>query len=550
MPTTILYNGTIYTMDPAQPRAQAIAINDGRVVAVGSEGKVQAAVGRTAEGINLRGRAAIPALTDAHVHLIWHALARQTVRLDGIADFDAVLRQITPFATAGSGWLQGGGWDHTLWGGRWPTAADLDKIVPERPAMLTRKDGHAAWLNTAALITAGIDETTPDPVGGSIRREHGTPTGILYETAIDLARRHITEIGTEERMAAVREAIVEAHSYGMVGMHIPTSMRAGDGLMHLSDIQKLREAGKLPLRCLQYIGLDGLDDALRLGIRSGMGDRWIRIGGVKMFADGSLGSETAEMLAPYESGSGKGLATMPTDELFDAVQRAMQGGLSVMVHAIGDAANRKVLDAIEAAMPKRSEQTRSPSDDSETQYTIRNAQYRIPNRIEHCQIVHPNDIPRFAKLGVIASMQPIHCTADMDTADKLWGERCATAYAWRALKQAGAILAFGSDAPVESLNPWLSIHAAVTRQKVNGSPTGGWYTSQRLSVHEALWGFTVGAATAAGAAHEQGTLMPGMLADITVLTQDPFKIDPSTLHAVQSDMTILEGQVVWERRGT
>jgi predicted amidohydrolase YtcJ len=212
MPTTLLYNGTIYTMDPAQPRVQAVAIRDGRVIAIGSEGKVQAAAGSQAEGINLRGRAAIPALTDAHVHLIWHALARRAVQLDGLTSFEDVLGRIAKAAESGSGWLQGGGWDHTLWEGRWPTAADLDAIVTERPVLLSRKDGHAVWLNSAAMRIAGIDETTPDPVGGSIRRERGIPTGVLYETAIDLVRRHVPEPTPEDRLDAVREAIVEAHS--------------------------------------------------------------------------------------------------------------------------------------------------------------------------------------------------------------------------------------------------------------------------------------------------------------------------------------------------
>jgi predicted amidohydrolase YtcJ len=283
MTTTLLYNGTIYTMDPAQPKVQALAIRDGRIIAAGSEGKVQAAVGRQVEGINLAGRAAMPGITDAHVHLIWHALARQTVRLDGVADFDAALQQIAQAAKTGSGWLQGGGWDHTLWGGRWPTAADLDAIVPDRPVLLSRKDGHAAWLNSAALRIAEIDESTPDPIGGSIRRDAGVPTGVLYETAIDIARRHIPPPSQSERMAAIREALVEAHSYGMVGMHIPTGMRAGDAMMHMSDLQRLREAGKLPLRCLQYISVEDLDTALALGLRSGLGDRWLRIGGTKFF---------------------------------------------------------------------------------------------------------------------------------------------------------------------------------------------------------------------------------------------------------------------------
>jgi predicted amidohydrolase YtcJ len=234
------------------------------------------------------------------------------------------------------------------------------------------------------------------------------------------------------------------------------------------------------------------------------------------------------MLAPYEGSSNRGIAVLSFDELRDAVRRSIHGGLAVMVHAIGDAANRKVLDAIEAALPG------APA-------------LRIPNRIEHCQVVHPNDLPRFARLGIVASMQPIHCTADMAIAEQLWGRRCAYAYAWRALLDAGATLAFGSDAPVESLNPWLSIHAAVTRQRPDGEPAGGWYPEQRLTVEEALRGFCSGSATAAGTAHEQGMIAPGMLADLAVLSADPFKIDPSALHTVRADMTMIEGRVIWER---
>ncbi|ABU59870.1 Amidohydrolase 3 [Roseiflexus castenholzii DSM 13941] len=525
----ILYNGPIYTLDPAHPRAQAVAIRNGRVIAVGSEGKVRAAVTGRAEGINLNGRALIPALTDAHVHLIAHALARRNVRLDDAATLDDALQQIGVAAErlpAGA-WVQGRGWDHSRWG-RWPTAADLDAVIGDRPAYFSRKDGHSAWVSSAALRLAGITAETPDPVGGAIQRERGEPTGILLETAIDLVRRHIPEPGQEERLAAVREAIEEAHSYGMVGMHLPTSMTPGDGRMTLDDLQTLRERGHLQLRCLVYLGLDGLDAALALGLHSGLGDRWIRLGGIKMFADGSLGSQTADMLAPYEGSSNRGIAVLSSGELRHAVRRAIHGGLAVMVHAIGDAANRKVLDAIEAALPG------APP-------------LSIPNRIEHCQVVHPDDLPRFARLGVIASMQPIHCTADMEVADVLWGKRCAYAYAWRSFLDAGATLAFGSDAPVESLNPWLSVHAAVTRQRPEGTPDGGWYSEQRLTVEEALRGFCYGCAVAAGAAAEQGVIAPGMLADFAILSADPFKLDPSALHTIRAEMTILEGKVVWEQ---
>lgn len=552
MPTLLLYNGPIYTLDPSMPRAQALAVRDGRVIAAGSEGKVQAVVGGRAEAYNLNGRAVIPALTDAHAHLIWHALARRAVQLEGITDYDQAVRLVAEAALArpAGSWVTGGGWDHTLWGGRWPAAADLDAVAPDRPILISRKDGHSAWANSLALKLAGIDDQTPDPPGGSIKREKGSATGLLLETAIDLVRHYIPEPSQEERLDAIREALVEAHSYGMAGMHIPPGLRPHDGALTLGDLSLLRERGGLKLRSLVHIGLDGLDDALRLGIRSGLGDRWLRIGNVKMFADGSLGSETAEMLSHYEGRRHLGAQTMTTEELNEAVARAISGGISVIVHAIGDAANRRVLDAIELALKLRMENAELRNDGDQrpdSQLSILNSQFPIPNRIEHCQILHPRDIPRFAELGVVASMQPIHCTADLATADALWGERCATAYAWRSLKESGAVLAFGSDAPVESLNPWYSVHAAVTRQRRDGTPPGGWYPAQCISVADALWGFTVGAAIAAGSS-EQGTLMPGMLADLAVLSADPFKIEPAELHTINAEMTMIEGDVVWEKR--
>ncbi len=534
MPTTILFNGPIYTLDRSQPRVQALAIRDGRIVAMGSEGKVYGAIGGRGEAINLQGRAVIPALTDAHVHLVWHGLASRNVQLDGVEDFDEALRRIEQAARRlpEGTWLQGRGWDHTRWGGRWPTAQDLDRVVPDRPVLLSRKDGHSAWVNSRALQIAGIDNDTPDPPGGAIKREKGRATGILQETAIDLVRRHIPEATEEEQLAAVRDAIAEAHSYGMVGMHIPATMTPGDGKITLTTLQRLRDQGELKLRCLVYLGLDTLDEALALGLRSGLGDRWLRIGGIKMFADGTLGSETADMLAHYEGRRHFGMPVMPVEELNEYVRRAIAGGLSVAVHAIGDAANRKVLDAVEAALGAQPAAPPPP----------------IPNRIEHCQVLHPRDIPRFAQLGVVASMQPIHCTSDMETAERLWGDRCAYAYAWRSLRDAGATLAFGSDAPVEPLNPWPGVHAAVTRQRPGEVPPEGWYPEQRLSVEEALYGFTCGAAQAAGAAHELGSLAVGKIADLAVLSADPFKVRPAELHGLQAELTILEGEVVWERK--
>jgi predicted amidohydrolase YtcJ len=544
MPTFILYNGPIYTLDPALPRAQALAVRDGRVIGVGSEGKIQALVGGRAEPINLRGRAVIPALTDAHVHFTWYALGRRELRLEGIDDLDLAIQRVADAAAAlpPDSWLRGGGWDHTLWGGRWPHAADIDALTPDHPVLLTRKDGHSAWANSRALELAGIVDTTPDPPGGSIQREKKRATGMLFENAIDLVRRHIPAATQADRLSAIRDAIIEAHSYGMGGVQIPPGLSAGDGALTLADYQLLRERSQLGLRCLAHIGLDGLDDALRLGLRSGLGDNWLRVGGVKMFADGSLGSETAEMLSHYEGRRHLGTATMSTEELNQAVGRALAGGISVIVHAIGDAANRRVLDAIEAALQNQAPPTESQESPAAAGSSV------IPNRIEHAQIVHPHDMARFARLGVIASMQPIHATADMETADRLWGERCASAYAWKSLQDAGATLAFGSDAPVEPLNPWLSVHAAVTRQRPGNIPPAGWYPEQCIDITSALRGFTAGAAAAAGAARHQGMLATGMLADLAILSHDPFKISPSALHSITADLTMIDGEVVWEKK--
>lgn len=539
MSAYLIYNGPIYTLDPAQPRVQAIGIRDGRVLALGSEGKVQAAVGGRAEPINLRGRTVIPALTDAHVHLTWYALSRHSVRLEDVPSLDdAVLRAAEHAAGLPEGvWLRGGGWDQNRWS-RWPTAADLDALIPDRPAMLLRRDGHSAWVNTRALELAGIDARTPDPPGGSIRREQGQATGLLFENAIDLVRARMPEPTEAERLAALRAVMAEAHSYGMAGVHIPPNLDPGDAALTLSDLQRLRAAGQLRLRCLAHLGLDRLDEALALGLRSGLGDRWLRLGGVKMFADGSLGSETAEMLSHYEGRRHLGTPTLETRALNQAVRKAICGGLAVTIHAIGDAASRRVLDAIGLAREAAARREPDPGDQPA-------ARPAIPNRIEHAQLLHPHDIPRFAELGVVASMQPIHAISDMELADQLWGQRCAYAYAWRALKEAGVVLAFGSDAPVEPLNPWPGIHAAVARQRPDGTPAGGWYPEQRISVEEALRGFTTGAAFAAGASHEQGSLAPGMLADLTVLPADPFKIGPAELHAMRPELTMIEGAIVW-----
>lgn len=535
MSTLILYNGPIYTLDPQQPVARAVAIRDGRIVAVGSEGHVQAvtaASGRS-EGINLQGRAVVPGLTDAHVHITYQGLASQEVRLGGVASIAEAVGMVADRARdlLPGAWLRGGGWDHSAWGGQWPTKEDLDAVCPDVPVILSRKDGHSQWVNSAALRAAGITAATPDPAGGQIQRDRdGEPTGILLETAMELLRAVLPPQGPDERQAAIRLAFQEALSYGITSIHIPASTRPSDGRDTLADLQALRGRGELGVRCLSTLSAGDLDAAIALGLRSGLGDRWLRVGGLKIFADGSLGSESAEMLSHYEGRRHLGIATVEREELDDMVARANANGISVLIHAIGDAANRKVLDAIEKAQAQAG---RPP--------------LAMPNRVEHCQVLHPSDIGRFAQLGVIASMQPIHCTADMEVADELWGQRCAHAYAWRELRDSGATLAFGSDAPVETMNPWPGVHAAVTRQRPGGHPEGGWYPEQRLTVAEAIEAYCLGPAITSGEDGQKGRIAEGMLADLAVLTGDPFRSAPGELHAITAAMTLVEGKVVFER---
>lgn len=531
-PTTVFFNGPIYTLDPERPKAQALAMRDGRIIALGSEGRVRAATSADRPALfDLGGRAMLPGLTDAHVHILWYALQREQADLRGATTLDAALATVTARAAglAPGAWLLGGGWDQEHWQVDWPTAAPLDAATSGRPALLTRRDMHAAWVNSAALAAAGIDDDTPDPPGGTIQRdEQGHATGVVLENAIDLVRRHVPEPDLTERQNALRRALREAVSYGLTGIHCP-SVSSVEAQQMLHDLQVLRQLGDLPLRCLVHLPLDGLDAAIGLGLRSGLGDRWLRLGGVKLFADGTLGSQTADMLAPFGGTQNLGMPLMSEDALYEVARKASAAGIALVVHAIGDGANRKVLDAIEEALPL--EGAGGP---------------RLPHRIEHAQLVHPDDLDRFAALGVVASMQPLHAASDWETAERLWGERCATAYPWRSLLRRGTVLAFGSDAPVEPLNPWLGVHAAVTRQRADGQPVGGWHREQRLTLEEALRGFVVGPAVASGEA-EKGPLAEGRLADLIVLPNDPFRAEASTLHATRVDATFVEGQLVYER---
>jgi len=386
-------------------------------------------------------------------------------------------------------------------------------------------------------------------VGGKIARGgDGEPTGILYENAMGLVWAVVPEQPPEAIAASMRVAEQRALAAGLTGFH------DFDGLPAFRALQLLREQGGLDVRVLKGIPREALGEAAALGLRSGFGDGMLAVGQVKLFADGALGPQTAWMLEPYEGAAsspargaasspargaasspargatGTGIPTLTPDELRADIARAHAAGLACAVHAIGDAAVRAVLDAFEAVGAGRSGAGRP----------------RLPDRIEHVQLVAAADLPRLAPLGVVASMQPTHATSDMEIADRHWGARCATAYAWRSVLSAGAALAFGSDCPVEAVDPLAGIHAAVTRRRADGSPgPDGWRPEQRLTVEQAVRAFTLGAAHAAGREADAGTIEPGKLADFTVLEADPFAIDPHEIRSVPVRATIVDGRVRW-----
>ena len=521
----VLSNARIHTLDARIPHATAVAIRDERIVYVGDDATARQTLAPGGQAVDLKGRCVIPGLTDAHLHFQWYAIGLQSVDAE-TPTLDEALTRVAEHAerTPSDSWINGLGWNHNVWQlptpDGFPTAADLDRVSPEHPVALNAKSGHAIWVNSRALQLAGITASTPDPAGGQIVRDkHGQPTGILLEGAIDLIDAAHPAPTAEEVAQAMRAAFPFAQRAGLTGVH------CFDGPEALAAYQMLRQRGELGLRVVKSIPRDTLrvDHTLALGLRSGFGDDWLRIGSIKMFADGALGPQTAWMLEPFENSTSTGIVTLDEKEMADNVRRANAAGLSCAIHAIGDRACRTVLDVYEEVGSRS-----------------------LRNRIEHVQLLHPQDYDRLGKLGVIASMQPVHATSDMLIADKYWGKRSAGAYAWRTQLDAGVALAFGSDCPVEKIDPLQGIHAAVTRRRADGSPgLDGWYPEQRLTVEEAVRGFTAGAAYAAGMEDRLGSITAGKLADFTVLDRDIFEIEPMEILNTQVDATIIGGKFMW-----
>ena len=528
--TLVLVNATVRTMDARGTVASAVAVRAGRIIFVGDDRGARAAAAGAgpAEAIDLRGSCVLPGLVDAHLHFAWFARSLEEVDAGTRTRGEAVERVRERAAASPPGaWVCGSSWDHNVWD-RLPSRQDLDAAAPRNPVALKAKSGHALWANTLALEAAGIRRGTGDTAGGRVARDaSGEPTGILYENAMELVQASIPERSAGEIATSMRAAQERALAAGLTGVH------DFDGLPAFRAFQILREQGLLAMRVLKGIPREALGAAAGLGLRSGFGDELLAVGHVKMFADGALGPQTAWMLDPYEGSAGTGIPTMTPRELRADIAAARAAGLSCAVHAIGDAAVRAVLDAFAAV-------------DGEVTAPGRESRPRLPDRIEHVQLVSPLDLPRLGRLGIVASMQPIHATSDMLIADRHWGERAATAYAWRSLLERGTVLAFGSDCPVETLDPLAGIHAAVTRRRADGSPgPDGWRPAERLTVEQAVRACTLGAARAAGREGEAGTIEPGKLGDFTVLGADPFVVDPHEIRGIPVRATVVAGAVRW-----
>ncbi len=531
----ILINAKIYTLDAGQPEATSLVIDGNRIVAVGSGPGSPETFQDRAQTEDLQGRIVIPGLTDAHIHFWQYAHARKLVDCE-TATLAACLEQVADRVnqTEPGAWVRGHGWNQNEWpdcqSGKdgFPNAIILDQITTRHPAYLTAKSLHAAWANSAALRAAGIHAGTPDPADGQLQRDqNGIPTGIMFEGAMELVKRVIPEPDAREDLAAMKSAQTALWQMGLTGLH------DFDRRACFSALQQMHGEAELGLRIVKSIPVEDLAHAVGVGLRTGFGDDMLRIGLVKAFADGALGPHTAAMLQPYEDEpENRGMLLMDSEQIQLHGRMAVSHGLGMVIHAIGDRANHEVLNAYEGLR----------------QFERQQGLPHPRHRIEHVQVLHPSDINRLAGLDVIASMQPIHATSDMIAADRFWGKRAASAYAWRSLLEQRTHLAFGSDAPVESPNPFWGIHAAVTRCRADGSPgPDGWYPGQRLTRREAIQAYTTGPAYAAGMETHLGKLAPGFLADLLVLDSDPFTCESVALREIQPAATMVDGAWVYRR---
>ena len=531
-------NGNIYTVDDARPKAEAVAVKAVRIVFVGSNGEAQKYVGRNTRVIDLGGRTMVPGMTDAHHHLSGVGFREMTLNLEGInnlEDFLAKVKERVIQKKPGE-WVTGRGWIETFWTPPvFPTRWDLDKVAPDNPVFLDRADGHGAVANSAALKIAGVDKSTPSPFGGEISRDKqsGEPNGMLLDAAQDLVQRHIPGTTAAEAERAIILGVNRDVALGWTQVQDPGGSYAEVALM-----EKLYEEGKIKLRIYKALSAPGreADRLLSEGPIVGKYENHLTVRALKLYADGSLGSRSAALLQPYsDKPDTSGFLTIKEEALQPVLQEALRKGIQIETHAIGDRGNRFILDQYEKAMN-----------------AVPKAQWKIKEprwRVEHSQIVNPADIPRFAKLGIIPSMQASHAIGDLHFAPSRLGiARLAGAYAWQSFIKSGSIVPGGSDAPVERGEPMIEFYAAVARKDLKGFSGEGWHPEEAVSREQALRMFTVWPAYAAFEETLRGSMEVGKLADFTVLSADIMKIPEMDILKTRCLMTVIGGEIVYEAK--
>jgi predicted amidohydrolase YtcJ len=532
-PDLIIVNAVIHTMDPKQPAVEALAIYGNRIMAVGSTKDIRKLAGSNTRTVDAKKRLLLPGFNDAHTHFLSGGFQLSSVDLRDANSQKEFAERIRTFAAklpAGS-WIKGGDWDHERWpDAKLPTKELIDGFTPDTPVFVNRLDGHMALANSLALRLAGVTRQTLDPPGGVIVRDPktGEPTGILKDAGQSFVWKVISPSSFDEKLAAARAATNYAASLGVTSVQ---DMSAG---ADVGIYQTLLDRGELKTRIYAVSPLPAWERLARTGVRAHFGSEMLRVGGLKGFADGSLGSTTALFYEPYrDEPSTSGIAgdeMYPEGAMLDRVRAADKAGLQTMIHAIGDRANDLILTIFE--------QVERENGDRDRRF-----------RIEHAQHLRLQDIPRFARDRVIASMQPYHAIDDGRWAEKRIGkERAKTTYAFRSLLDSGATLAFGTDWTVAPLNPVLTVYAAVTRRTLDGKNSKGWVPDQKISVEEAVRAYTLGSAFAEFQESVKGSITVGKLADLVLLSRDIFKIDPKEIENVKVVMTIVDGRVVYEER--
>ncbi len=530
----IVTNARVYTADEARPLAEAFAVRDGRIVFVGSRQEANALKGTATRVLDAAGKTVIPGMVDAHAHFGGLAQTLRSVDLVGTRSYDDVIARVVERAksTPKGSWILGRGWDQNAWGDtRFPTHEKLTAALPDHPVVLERVDGHAVLVNAQAMQRAQLTAATKDPSGGKIERDaRGAPTGVLVDKASSLVESRIPAPTTAETRAALKEAISVMHRWGLTGMHDAGASR---GLIDLyEDMAKTKE---LNLRLYVMISDDSaaINHYMQIGPRSALYDGQLWVRAIKLYADGAMGSRGAALLEPYsDDPNNTGLLLSAPAHIREVAERGLKAGFQVNTHAIGDRGNRVVLDAYEQALK-----------------SLPTADHRF--RVEHAQTLHYDDLPRFAQLGVIPSMQASHQTSDMYWIGKRLGPtRVLGAYAWRSLINSGVVIPNGSDFPVEQVNPLISFHASIARQDANDWPAGGWLPEQRMTREEALRSMTIWPAYSAFQEKDMGSLTPGKLADFVILDQDIMRVPAELVLKTNVIATYVGGKAVYEKSST